>query len=102
MLYNICVMKSHFFSRLMAMSIALSAAPSMAETLWIQTENDNTTLDEVKGSEYETIVVKSDSTIGKITADPAVNFINVQANLTVNSDVETNQINVRGLLFSRT
>ena len=64
----------------------------MAETLIINTEK--TEWDEVKGSEYETIVVKADSTIGKITADPAVNFINVQANLTVNSNVETNQINV--------
>lgn len=73
---------------------ALLCTQAMGETLWITTENNNTTLDEVKGSNYETIVVKADSTIGTITADPAVNFINVQANLTVNSDVETNQINI--------
>lgn len=86
-------MKSRFLLSLFVLGAALGAQSS-AETLWMNTENNNTTLDEVKGSDYETIIVKEDSTIGKITANPAVNFINVQANLTVNSDVETNQINV--------
>ena len=77
----------------MAMGIALSA-PSIAGDLLMNETKGNTNLDEVKGSEYETIVVQSDSTIGKVVADPAVNFINVQAKLTVNSDLEANQISL--------
>lgn len=87
-------MKLHLPKLLCVAMMGVLALPAMGETLWMNTENNNTTLDEVKGSDYETIIVKADSTIGKITANPAVNFINVQANLTVNSDVETNQINV--------
>ncbi|MBQ8517146.1 MAG: PEP-CTERM sorting domain-containing protein [Akkermansia sp.] len=87
-------MKSHFLKALLAGSICLSSH-AFAETLWIQAANNNLNLDSVNGTDYETIIVKDDSTIGKFVNDaPVVNFINVQANLTVNSDVIVNQVSL--------
>lgn len=87
-------MKSHFLKALLAGIISLSSH-AFAETLWIQASNNNLNLDSVNGTDYETIIVKDDSTIGKFVNDaPVVNFINVQANLTVNSDVTVNQISL--------
>lgn len=86
-------MKSHYINTLLALGMALGAQAS-AGTLLMNEASGNTNLAEVKGSDYETIVVQSDSTIGKVTSDPAVNFINVQAKLTVNSDLEANEISL--------
>ena len=69
-------MKSHYINTLLALGMALGAQAS-AGTLLMNEASGNTNLAEVKGSDYETIVVQSDSTIGKVTSDPAVNFINV-------------------------
>ena len=82
-------MKSRFLLSLFVLGAALGAQAS-AETLWIKAENNN--LEKVDGSVNETIVVQADSTIGKV--ENTVNFINVQANLTVNSDLDVNQINM--------
>ena len=82
-------MKSRFLLSLFVLGAALGAQAS-AETLWIKAENNN--LEKVDGSVNETIVVQADSTIGKV--ENTVNYINVQANLTVNSDLDVNQINM--------
>lgn len=62
----------------------------MADSLWVNTANGNTTLDTVEG--YDSVIVQSDATIGAIKNTENGTFLNVQAELTVNSDLEVNQI----------
>lgn len=64
----------------------------MADSLWVNTANGNTTLDTVEG--YDSVIVQSDATIGAIKNTENGTFLNVQAELTVNSDLEVKQISL--------
>lgn len=84
-------MKLRLFNTALFSIVACSQV--MAETLYVNTTNGNTTLGTVEG--YDSVVVQSDATIGAIqNTETNGTFLNVQAELTVNSDLTVKQISL--------
>lgn len=65
------------------------SSQAVAEDLWIKQEGSYGTL-----SGYDSIVVQQNSTVEKIENTENGTFLNVQAELTVNSDLEVKQISL--------
>lgn len=83
-------MKLRIFNTALFSIVACSQV--MAETLWVNANNGNTALETVEG--YDSVVVQSNATIGAIQNTENGTFLNVQAELTVNSDLTVKQISL--------
>lgn len=81
-------MKSRFLKSLFVLG-AMISSQAVAETFWIAQEDSYGTL-----SGYDSIVVQQNSTVEKIENTENGTFLNVQAELTVNSDLEVKQISL--------
>lgn len=83
-------MKLRIFNTALFSIVACSQV--MAEDLWVNANNGNTALETVEG--YDSVVVQSNATIGAIQNTENGTFLNVQAELTVNSDLTVKQISL--------
>lgn len=83
-------MKLRIFNTALFSIVACSQV--MAETLLVNANNGNTALETVEG--YDSVVVQSNATIGAIQNTENGTFLNVQAELTVNSDLTVKQISL--------
>ena len=81
-------MKSRFLKSLFVLG-AMISSQAVAETFLINQEGSHGTL-----SGYDSIVVQQNSTVEKIENTENGTFLNVQAELTVNSDLEVKQISL--------
>ena len=101
-------MKSRFFKTLLALSVGIGAQASAVTTLRVTTDPDFTLpdptqdtpyydadgkVDELDLADYQQLGVHSDFTIGKIT-NSAEKTVHLAANLTVNSDLEAQDISL--------
>ena len=75
-------MKLRIFNTALFSIVACSQV--MAESLVVNADKGNTALETVEG--YDSVVVQSNATIGAIQNTENGTFLNVQAELTVNSD----------------